>query len=165
MDTQLQLSWSDEPDRGRAANIYSLGKTSQHRGLQNVSTSLQFPILSYLSSVCTEDGCSLRSHGNISHHVQVSLDPKIDHSKFRLFSGFGQQLGLIVFFGAAGVIDGLAAIFPRTVSRLMDLAEQRPIEPKVLEDIQSMQFAVSSAKEFIGAWGIMGIKESIECSA
>lgn len=43
----------------------------------------------------------------------------------------------------------------------MDLAERRPIEPKVLEDIQSMQFAVSSAEEFIGAWGIVGIKEGV----
>lgn len=78
-----------------------------------------------------------------------------------MFSGFGQQLGPIVFFGAAGVIDGLAAIYPRTVSRLMDLAEQRPIEPEALAEIQSMQFAVSCAEEYIGAWGIVGIKEGV----
>ncbi|MBE3045302.1 hypothetical protein IMZ48_22665, partial [Candidatus Bathyarchaeota archaeon] len=53
-----------------------------------------------------------RSHGDVSHHVQVSTDPKIDHDKFRVFSGFGQQLGPIVLFGAAGVIDGLAAFYP-----------------------------------------------------
>ncbi|KAE9982898.1 hypothetical protein EG328_010445 [Venturia inaequalis] len=105
-------------------------------------------------------GCKM-SHGNVSHHVQVSLDPEIDHSKFRVFSGFGQQLGPIVFFGAAGVIDGLAAMYPRTVSRLMDLAERRPIEPEVLAEIQTMQFAVSCAEEYIGAWGIVGIKEGV----
>ncbi|QDS74303.1 hypothetical protein FKW77_003851 [Venturia effusa] len=105
-------------------------------------------------------GCKM-SHGNVSHHVQVSLDPEIDHDKFRVFSGFGQQLGPIVLFGAAGVIDGLAAIYPRTVSRLMDLAEQRPIEPDALAEIQSLQFAVSCAEEYIGAWGIVGIKEGI----
>jgi 2-keto-3-deoxy-L-rhamnonate aldolase len=101
------------------------------------------------------------SHGNVSHHVQVSLDPEIDHSKFRVYSGFGQQLGPIVFFGAAGVIDGLAAIYPKTVARLMQLAEQRPIEPGALEDVQRLQFVVSQAEEFVGKWGIVGIKEAV----
>ncbi|TID21422.1 tRNA ligase 1 [Venturia nashicola] len=105
-------------------------------------------------------GCKM-SHGNVSHHIQVSLDPEIDHSKFRVYSGFGQQLGPIVFFGAAGVIDGLAAIYPRTVSYLMDLTAERPIDSKSLAEIQSMQFAVSCAEEYIGAWGIVGIKEGI----
>lgn len=102
-----------------------------------------------------------RSHGNVSHHVQVSLDPAINHDKFRVFSGFGQQLGPIVFFGAAGVIDGLAAIYPKTVARLMSLAEKRPIEPDALAEIQRLQYAVSKAEEFIGKTGIIGIKEAV----
>ncbi|KAF2257687.1 aldolase [Lojkania enalia] len=106
-------------------------------------------------------GCKM-SHGNVSHHVQVSLDPEIDHNKFRVYSGFGQQLGPIVFFGAAGVIDGLAAIYPKTVSRLMALAEERPIEPLVHEEIQKLQYTVSTAEEFIGRWGIVGIKEAVQ---
>jgi 2-keto-3-deoxy-L-rhamnonate aldolase len=105
-------------------------------------------------------GCKM-SHGNVSHHVQVSLDPAIDHSKFRVFSGFGQQLGPIVLFGAAGVIDGLAAIYPRTVSRLFDLAAKRPVTPEALSEIQSLQFVVSRAEEMVGKWGIVGIKEGI----
>ncbi|KAF2195781.1 dihydrodipicolinate synthetase [Zopfia rhizophila CBS 207.26] len=105
-------------------------------------------------------GCKM-SHGNVSYHVQVSLDPEIDHNKFRVFSGFGQQLGPIVFFGAAGVIDGLAAMYPKTVSRLMNLSEKRPIEPKVHEEIQALQYAVSTAEEYIGKWGIVGIKEGV----
>lgn len=106
-------------------------------------------------------GCKM-SHGNVSHHVQVSLDPEIDHNKFRVFSGFGQQLGPIVFFGAAGVIDGLAAIYPKTVARLMDLAEKRPIEPQALEEVQKLQYAVSSAEEYVGKYGIIGIKEAVQ---
>jgi 2-keto-3-deoxy-L-rhamnonate aldolase len=105
-------------------------------------------------------GCKM-SHGNVSHHVQVSLDPEIDHKKFRVYSGFGQQLGPIVFFGAAGVIDGLAAIYPKTVSRLMSLAEKRPIEPSALDEIHKLQFVVSAAEEYIGAYGIIGIKEAV----
>ncbi|KAF2478203.1 aldolase [Lindgomyces ingoldianus] len=106
-------------------------------------------------------GCKM-SHGNVSYHVQVSLDPDIDHNKFKVFSGFGQQLGPIVFFGAAGVIDGLAAMYPKTVSRLMALSEKRPIEPKVHEEIQKLQYVVSTAEEFIGTWGIVGIKEGVQ---
>ncbi|KAF2711302.1 dihydrodipicolinate synthetase family protein-like protein [Pleomassaria siparia CBS 279.74] len=106
-------------------------------------------------------GCKM-SHGNVSYHVQVSLDPEIDHEKFKVFSGFGQQLAPIVFFGAAGVIDGLAAIYPKTVSRLLTLAEKRPIEPSVHEEIKTLQYAVSTAEEFVGKWGIVGIKEGIQ---
>ncbi|ETS78690.1 hypothetical protein PFICI_08543 [Pestalotiopsis fici W106-1] len=105
-------------------------------------------------------GCKM-SHGNVSHHVQVSLDPAINHDKFRVFSGFGQQLGPIVHFGAAGVIDGLAAFYPKVVVRLMTLAEARPIEPFALQEVQKLQQAVSVAQEFIGKFGIIGIKEAI----
>jgi 2-keto-3-deoxy-L-rhamnonate aldolase len=105
-------------------------------------------------------GCKM-SHGNVSHHVQISLDPAIDHANFRVYSGFGQQLGPIVMFGAAGVIDGLAAIYPRTVSRLFELASRRPVEQKVLEEVQAIQFVVSRAEEFCAKWGIVGIKEGI----
>jgi len=105
-------------------------------------------------------GCKM-SHGNVSHHVQVSLDPAIDHSRFRVYSGLGQQLGPIVLFGAAGVVDDLAAIYPRAVARLFDLAAKRPVTPEALAEIQSMQFVVSRAEEMIGKWGIVGIKEGI----
>ncbi|KAF2495101.1 aldolase [Lophium mytilinum] len=105
-------------------------------------------------------GCKL-SHGNVSYHTQVSTDPSIDHDKFRVYSGIGSQLGPIVLFGAAGVIDGLAAYYPRAVSRLMDLAKKRPIEPKALQEIQAQQFVVSQAWEFIVKFGILGIREAI----
>ena len=102
-----------------------------------------------------------RSHGNVSYHLQVSLHPDIDHTKFRVYSGFGQQLAPIVFLDAAGAIDGLAAIYPATVTRLFDLAVKRPITNDALKEIQSLQFAVSQAEEFIVKWGIAGIREGI----
>lgn len=107
-------------------------------------------------------GCKM-SHGNVSHHIQVSLDPSIDHDHFSVYSGFGQQLGPIVFFGAAGVIDGLAAIFPKAVSKLFELvwSAKDGKNPKALEDIRSMQFAISRAEEFVGKWGVVGIKEAV----
>ncbi|KAK1239100.1 hypothetical protein MKX08_006161 [Trichoderma sp. CBMAI-0020] len=105
-------------------------------------------------------GCKM-SHGDVSYHVQVSLDPQIDHSQFRVFSGFGQQLGPIVLFGAAGVIDGLAAFYPKTVVRLMKLANQASYQEDVLQEIRKLQFAVSRAEEFIVRSGIIGIREGI----
>ncbi|KAK7424132.1 hypothetical protein QQZ08_008738 [Neonectria magnoliae] len=105
-------------------------------------------------------GCKM-SHGNVSYHVQVSLHPKIDHSKFRVYSGFGQQLGPIVVFNAGGVIDGLAAIYPKTVARLFGLAAKRLLDESTLEEVRRLQWKVSAAEEFIVNNGILGIREGI----
>ncbi|CAI6335465.1 unnamed protein product [Periconia digitata] len=105
-------------------------------------------------------GCKM-SHGNVSYHVQVSLDPEIDHKKFKVYSGFGQQLGPIVLFDAAGVIDGLAAIYPKTVSLLFKLAEKRPLDDATLQKIKELQYTVSAAEEYVVAGGIIGIKEAV----
>ncbi len=102
------------------------------------------------------------SHAVVSYHNQVSLDPTIDHAKFKVYSGLGQQLGPIVFFDAAGVIDGLAAIYPKTVCTLMKLAEIRPITNENLKRIKELQYTVSTAEDFIGKHGIVGIKEAVK---
>lgn len=78
-----------------------------------------------------------------------------------MYSGFGQQLGPIVHFGAAGVIDGMAAWYPKIVVRLMDLAEKRPVDQASLDEAQKLQFVVSRAQEFIGKFGVKGIKEAV----
>ncbi|OTA69361.1 dihydrodipicolinate synthetase family protein [Hypoxylon sp. EC38] len=105
-------------------------------------------------------GCKM-SHGNVSYHVQVSTSPEIDHDKFRVYSGFGQQLGPIVVFNAAGVIDGLASFFPRTVVRLFELVSKRPIDDAAIKEARVLQYRVSRAEEYIGRWGILGIREGI----
>ncbi|KAF7563379.1 hypothetical protein G7046_g737 [Stylonectria norvegica] len=105
-------------------------------------------------------GCKM-SHGNVSHHVQVSLHPKIDHANFRLYSGFGQQLGPITLFGAAGAIDGLGAIYPKTVTNLFKLVSKRPVQDRDVLEAQKLQWIVSSAEEYIGKNGILGIREGI----
>ena len=102
-----------------------------------------------------------RSHGNVSHHVQVALHPKIDHSKFRVFSGLGQQLGPISVFGAAGAIDGLANIFPKTISRLFSLASKPAPSQDDLEEARRLQWIVATAEEFIAENGIVGIRGAI----
>ncbi|KAI1462011.1 dihydrodipicolinate synthetase family protein [Annulohypoxylon moriforme] len=105
-------------------------------------------------------GCKM-SHGNVSYHVQVSTSPEIDHEKFQVFSGFGQQLGPIVVFNAAGVIDGLASFFPKTVVRLYELVSKRPIDDAAIKEARALQYRVSRAEDFIGQWGILGIREGI----
>lgn len=104
------------------------------------------------------------SHGNVSHHIQISLSPSIDHSAFSLFSGFGQQLFPIVSMDGAGVIDGLGAIFPKTVVRLYNLSAavaHGEGGKEIMKEIKLLQFAVSSAEEMVGAYGIVGIKEAV----
>ncbi|KAI2467248.1 dihydrodipicolinate synthetase family protein [Annulohypoxylon bovei var. microspora] len=105
-------------------------------------------------------GCKM-SHGNVSYHVQVSTSPEIDHEKFQVFSGFGQQLGPIVVFNAAGVIDGLASFFPKTVVRLFELVGKRPIDDAAIKEARVLQYRVSRAEDYIGRWGILGIREGI----
>lgn len=105
-------------------------------------------------------GCKM-SHGNVSHHIQVSLHPKIDHSRFRVYSGFGQQLGPIVLFNAAGAIDGLGAIFPKTTTRLFKLVSERPAKEETLQEARKLQWLVSTAEEFIVKNGVLGIREGI----
>lgn len=102
-----------------------------------------------------------RSHGDVSLHVQVSTDPSIDHDKFRVYSGFGQQLGPIVLFGAAGVIDGLSAFYPKTVVRLMELVTQSSMSAEALSEARRLQHAVSRAEEYIGKTGVLGIREGV----
>lgn len=106
-------------------------------------------------------GCKM-SHAIVSYHNQVSLDPKIDHSKFKVYSGLGQQLGPIVIFDAAGVIDGLAAIYPKTVCTLMKLAEREEFDKATLKKIKELQYTVSTAENYIGKYGIVGIKEAVK---
>ncbi|KAK3401349.1 hypothetical protein B0T20DRAFT_466427 [Sordaria brevicollis] len=104
-------------------------------------------------------GCKM-SHGNISHHLQVSLDPQINHDRFRVFSGFGQQLGPIVLFGAAGVIDGMSAFYPKTVVRLFELAQKDDLRPSEKAEMKKLQYVVSKAEEFVVKYGLKGIKEA-----
>ncbi|KAK1832976.1 hypothetical protein QBC39DRAFT_347310 [Podospora conica] len=100
-------------------------------------------------------------HGNVSHHVQVSLDREIDNGRFRVYSGFGQQLGPIVVFGAASVIDGMAAFFPKTVVRLMALMETQPKTEDVWAEPRSLQFLVTRADQFVVRHGVLDIHEAI----
>lgn len=66
-----------------------------------------------------------------------------------------------MFFGAAGVIDGMAAFFPKTVVRLMELAERGEMNADTKAEIHRLQFIVSRAEEFVVRYGLIGIKEAV----
>ncbi|KAH7141049.1 dihydrodipicolinate synthetase [Dactylonectria macrodidyma] len=105
-------------------------------------------------------GCKM-THNDVSAHIQITTDPEIDHSRFRVYSGASQQLAPVVLFGAAGVVDGLAGCYPKTAVRLMKLADIRPVEEAALSEMQAIQLAISRGKAFFAKTGLMGIREAI----
>ncbi|KAI5288515.1 hypothetical protein KEM54_005151 [Ascosphaera aggregata] len=106
------------------------------------------------------------SHANSSHHLQVSLDPEIDHSKFKVYSGLRQHSAGITLFKCSGVVDGLAAFYPKTCIRLSQLAQdlsgssgQDSSVQALLFEMQKLQYAVCRGCEFISKYGVIGMKE------
>jgi 2-keto-3-deoxy-L-rhamnonate aldolase len=91
----------------------------------------------------------------------VSLDPRINHSTFRVYSGFGQQLGPIVLCGVAEVIDGFASFYPNTVMRFMEQSAKRSVDQTKLEEVHQLQYAMSRVEGFIERTGVIGIREGI----
>ncbi|KAK9483202.1 hypothetical protein V1527DRAFT_473839 [Lipomyces starkeyi] len=94
------------------------------------------------------------SHGNISHHTLLAQNPIIKTNNFHVFTGLGQQLLPILTIGAAGAIDALAGIFPKSVVHLYNLS----ISGKVGE-AQRVQYIVSGAEEVVADLGAVGVKE------
>ncbi|KAK9379060.1 uncharacterized protein V2V93DRAFT_374879 [Kockiozyma suomiensis] len=94
------------------------------------------------------------SHGNISHHTILAQNPTIKGNSFHVFTGLGQQLLPIITIGAAGAIDALAGIFPKSVVHLFNLS----VAGKVAE-AQKIQYIVSCAEEAVADLGTVGVKE------
>lgn len=105
-------------------------------------------------------GCKL-SHGDVSHHAQIASSPKIDHTNFYTFSGLGQQLLPVVAVGGAGVIDGSAGFFPKSVVHLYNLSvKSNPSEAEIKER-RLLQYKVSTIEELVVKFGTVGIKEAV----
>lgn len=96
------------------------------------------------------------SHGNISHHTILAQSPAILNADFKVFTGLGQQLLPVLSVGGAGAIDGLAAIFPKSVVKLYALS----VAHKYAEAAK-LQYAVSCAEEMIVEQGTIGVKEAV----
>ncbi|RPA90147.1 aldolase [Choiromyces venosus 120613-1] len=102
------------------------------------------------------------SHSDISIHAQIALDPKIDHSKFHLFTGLGQQLFLALQVGYSVAIDDLLAIFLTTVVHLYNLVMRtKAMDQETLDRVRELQYWVSCTEELIVKFGTVGIKEAV----
>ncbi|EON67145.1 hypothetical protein W97_06398 [Coniosporium apollinis CBS 100218] len=104
-------------------------------------------------------GCKL-SHGDVADHGLIALSPNIDHSQFRTFTGLGQQLLPVLTLGGAGAIDGLAAIFPKTVVRLYNLFQEDQSFAQ-LEKMRELQYKISGGEKLVVKWGTIGVKEAV----
>lgn len=68
--------------------------------------------------------------------------------------------------GGAGAIDGLAAIFPRTVVRLFDLFQLREQNGNIGREpigmrIRKLQYDICQGEKLVVRWGTVGIREAI----
>jgi 2-keto-3-deoxy-L-rhamnonate aldolase len=105
-------------------------------------------------------GCKL-SHGDVSQLTQIALNPAVDTSRFHVFTGLGQQLVPVVSVGCVGAIDASAGFFPKTLVRLLELANKlRPTDDEARER-RELQYKVSCMEEIVAKHGIVGIKEAI----
>ncbi|KAM3510804.1 hypothetical protein MY11210_005525 [Beauveria gryllotalpidicola] len=106
-------------------------------------------------------GCKL-SHGDVSQLTQIASNPAIDHDKFRVFTGLGQQLLPAMSVGCAGAIDGAAGCFPRSLLRLFELSTRQTALPEAERGERArLQYRVSCMEEFIVLHGVPGIKKAI----
>lgn len=105
-------------------------------------------------------GCKL-SHGDVSQLTQIALNPTIDTKHFHVFTGLGQQLVPVVSVGCVGAIDASAGFFPKSLVRLLELANKtQPTEEEVRQR-RELQYKVSCMEEIVVRHGIVGIKEAI----
>ncbi|RPA91569.1 hypothetical protein L873DRAFT_1848213 [Choiromyces venosus 120613-1] len=129
--------------------------------LASVTTKLSPSIFRALAAHPNIIGSKL-SHGDISIHAQIALDPEIDHSKFHLFTGLGQQLFLALQVGYSVAIDGLLAIFPKTVVHLYNLVTRtKAMDQETLDRVRELQYRVSCTEELIVKFGTVGFKEAM----
>lgn len=78
------------------------------------------------------------------------------HDKFATFTGLGQQLLPVLTVGGAGAIDGLAAIFPKTVVQLYEL-----IKKENLAEARRLQEIVARGEGLVVGHGVVGVKERV----
>lgn len=79
------------------------------------------------------------------------------HDKFATFTGLGQQLLPFLTVGGAGAIDGLAAMFPRTLVHLYDLAKRM----EDMEKARKLQEVIARAEGLVVGHGVVGVKEGV----
>ena len=101
------------------------------------------------------------SHGDVSLHARVALDPATDHARFRVFTGLGQQLVAACALGCGGAIDGLAAVFPASLVRLYALAADGARGAEQTAEMLQLQYRVAVMEQLVVQCGVRGIKQAV----
>lgn len=98
------------------------------------------------------------THFNLDIYSQLGQNKAIcEENNFRPFTGLGQVLVPALSVGIYGAIDGLSAIFPKTMLRLYNLF----LEGKVTEAAE-LQSLVSHADLMIAELNVVGVKNALK---
>lgn len=96
------------------------------------------------------------SHGNVSHYIQVGLNPEVQKNNFSVMTGLGQLLLPALLSGAEGTIDAISGAYPKTLVKLYELTKAGKIA-----EAQKIQYVVSRIEEIIVKHGPVGTKYAI----
>lgn len=97
------------------------------------------------------------THCNIDEYTLVAQDPKIRTQNFRLFTGLGQVLLPALTVGFYGAIDGLSAVFPKSLVHLQTLYNRGE-----LQEAAKLQLLVNRAEKLVGELNINGVKYALK---
>lgn len=104
------------------------------------------------------------SHGIIDDQTLIAASPNIDHEKFSVFTGLGQNLLPVLAIGGVAAIDGLAGVFPRVVVRLFNLFNETiasGITKDNIKELRDLQFKICEGEKLVARWGVVGLKEAL----
>lgn len=103
------------------------------------------------------------SHGIIDDQTLIAASPRIDHEKFYVFTGLGQNLLPVLAIGGVAAIDGLAGVFPRLVVRLFNMFNEslsKGLTKKDISEMRDLQFSICEGEKLVARWGVVGVKEA-----
>jgi len=104
------------------------------------------------------------SHGIIDDQTLIAASPNIDHERFSVFTGLGQNLLPVLAIGGVAAIDGLAGCFPKVVVRLFNMFNDslaNGISKKDMQELRDLQFKICQGEKLVARWGVVGLKEAL----
>lgn len=97
------------------------------------------------------------THCNVDEYTLVAQDPKIKSTNFRLFTGLGQVLLPALTVGFYGAIDGLSALFPKSLVQLFNLYQKGE-----LQEAAKLQLLINRCEKLVGELNINGVKYALK---
>lgn len=97
------------------------------------------------------------THSNLEEYALVAQDPKVKSSNFTLLTGLGQVLIPALTVGFSGAIDGLSAVFPKSLVHLYELHQQGDHEGAL-----RLQLLINRAEKLVAELNINGVKYALK---